>query len=96
MNYFQVFLEKGKDKLSLDYIKNEPFEEKFPLKFVNLLSCRNLNYYSLKQEKIQENLEHVDAFMNNNTFYFEISKAMTLDELGQIFGEWGDVCVKFI
>ena len=93
MNYFQIFLEKGKDKLCIELIKTEPFQEKYPLKFVNLLWCKTLSMYSLRTENSDTNFDHVEYFLNTNTFYFSSSNSFSLEEVGQIFGKFGDVNV---
>ena len=93
MNYFQTFLEKGRDKLCIDYIKVEPFEEKYPLKFVNLLWCKTLSMYSLRTENTDTNFDHVEYFLHTNTFYFSSSNSFIWEEIGPIFGKFGDVNV---
>lgn len=93
LNYFALYFEKGKDLNLLSSLKSQPLNDHFYDKYANFLSCSTLKYYSLRQENIKENLEHVHYFVNN-TLYFEIYEALTLEDLGKIFSEWGNVIVN--
>ena len=97
VEYFQMFVEKGKDKNVIESIKSKPFTCEFSNKSINLIACHTYKQYSLRLENVQENLENNEYFLTN-TLYFELDKpfAINLEDLARIFVEWGDINVRKI
>lgn len=92
LNYFSIFIENGKNLNILNKLKSEPFLNHFYDKYANLLACRSFKYYPFKQDKMNENIEHNQIYMKN-TIYFQTLHDLSLENLGKIFSEWGDVLV---
>ena len=88
-----MYLDNAKDIGKIPVLKSKPFKTEFCNTFLNQINCKTLKCYNFNIDKIKENLENNEYFMTN-TLYFEIKKAFTLQELGHIFGEWGDVNVQ--